>query len=101
MSVDDDSVVSKLKRDFNRLTQPTYHVRVGFDDQTIDHNLDRVISVPVDLDLVFQSIHFTVNTDPGETFRRQSGQLFLKLTFSSANDLGEHVHPLTSWVEHH
>ena len=62
--VDDDDVIGEVEGDLDRLGEPA--LDAGFHDQPVDHDVDRVVPPPVELDVLVERTEHAVDARLGE-----------------------------------
>ena len=96
--VDDDDVVRKIERDFDRLGETSLDTR--FEHQAIDNHFYRVIAATIELDVFVERSEGSVHANAREAAGAQGGELLLELALPSPHDRRKDVHALVVGREH-
>ena len=80
----DDATLREIERSLKALCQALFTFR--FDAQTIDHNIDIVFFIFVELRHAVQVNHLTIDTHAHKTLRLQAGTLVIKAALAGTGD---------------
>ncbi len=99
VGVDDDDVVGQVEGDLQGLREAPLDARL--DDQAVDHDVDRVVAPPIQLDVVVEGAELAVDARLREAALAQRQQILLELPLAAADDGREDVDARVLGVEHH
>ena len=94
-----DSTLREVERSFKAFSQTL--LAFWFDPQTIDHHINVVLLVFVQLRHAVQINHLTVDPHANKTLRLQACALIVKAALACAHDRGKNRQAFFRWPSHH